>query len=139
MKWHADLELDCREVDDEHRQMFEEFYQLSVACEVGEERGAILTRVKNLREHALYHFATEECLMTRHSYPGVEDQRRHHAWLLRDIDDLAARIMQDGPSLELALTVRGKLIRWLIQHIKDVDRQMMDYITKQPAAVTAAS
>ena len=128
MEWHDDLLLGLPEVDEEHREMFESFVELAGACDEGEERTIIMKRVSVLLAHARSHFATEECLMFTYGYPEIEGQRRHHEWFQRDLDDFAARVMQNGPNLELALNIRGKLIRWLIQHIIEVDRRMVDFI-----------
>lgn len=134
MEWHDDLLLGVPEVDEEHRAMFEHFVALACQCEAGADRGLLLDKVDLLLDEARAHFATEECLMARYGYPQVDDQRRHHAWFQRDLEHFAARILQDGPTAELALTIRGKLIQWLIQHIIEVDRRMVEFVKLHQAA-----
>jgi hemerythrin len=128
IQWDESLELGFKEIDDQHRSIFAQFEKLSAAAQEGSSQELIEQLAKFLFEYAHVHFSTEDKLMQEYKYPKIEMQRHEHGEFTRDANDLTRRIEREGATRELAIETTGKLLRWIIQHIKKHDREMVDYI-----------
>ena len=71
--------------------------------------------------------------MLEYKYPKIEIQRHEHEEFTRESHELKKRIERDGGTRELAIETTGKLLRWIIQHIKKHDRDMVDFVKESIA------
>jgi hemerythrin-like metal-binding protein len=69
--------------------------------------------------------------MVEYNYPRIEEQRQEHAEFSRVASELKSRIELEGITREMAIEMSGKLFRWVVQHIKNHDRDMVNYVKKQ--------
>ncbi len=128
IEWQEDLVLGIQEIDEQHQEMFRRFAAFSDACQEEQGREQLMELLSFMQLYAQNHFASEERLMAEYAYPGVDEQKLHHAQFKRDLEEFAEKVSAGGPTQELALSVKGKLIRWLIQHIRELDRQMVEFV-----------
>jgi hemerythrin-like metal-binding protein len=66
--------------------------------------------------------------MIEYGYPQIETQRHEHGEFTREAHELKKRIEQEGATREVAIETTGKLLKWIFQHIKKHDREMVEYI-----------
>jgi hemerythrin len=71
--------------------------------------------------------------MQQYGYPRIEEQRKEHADFTHDAEDLVKKIHEEGASRELALALTGKMVRWVIQHVRNHDRDMVTFVKEQMA------
>jgi hemerythrin len=128
LQWDESLVLGFDEIDDQHRSIFAHFEKLSEAIQEGSSKEIIEQLAKFLFEYAHVHFANEDRIMVEYKYPRIETQRKEHGEFTRDANDLQRRLEQEGATRELAIETTGKLLRWIIQHIKKHDREMVEYV-----------
>lgn len=131
LKWDDSLVLGIEELDNQHKTIIDQYERLSEATQDGSSNEVIADLVNFLFEYAQVHFATEDSYMVKYGYPDIEKQRREHAEFTRDVDAFKKRIGQGGASRELAINIAGKLVRWIIMHIKSHDGVMFAYIKGQ--------
>jgi len=128
LQWDESLELGFEEIDTQHRSIFEHFAGLSEAVQQGKPDEVIEQLARFLFEYTHVHFTTEDRIMVEYGYPQIDTQRREHGEFSRDAHELKKKIELDGATREVALETTGKLFRWILQHIKKHDREMVAYI-----------
>lgn len=89
-------------------------------------RESALELLEKLDDYSEAHFAAEQILMRRHSYPGYHTHVADHGRLTDELRVLRARIssedVQDLPAE--AETLR----RWLLNHIRSADRSFAAWV-----------
>ena len=133
LRWDETMVLGIEEIDEQHKTVIEKFTWLSEALQAGNGTEQIEEMIAFLDEYVQLHFPTEDKYMLKYVYPKIEEQRKEHGEFTREVRDLKSRIQQEGSSREIAFTATGKLIRWIIQHISNHDREMVEYIVAQSA------
>jgi len=128
LQWDETLVLGHDEIDQQHRSIFENFQKLSEAVQQGQSADVIEQLSSFLYDYTHLHFATEDKIMLEYRYPKIEVQRHEHGEFTRESHDLKKKIELQGGTRELAIETTGKLLRWIIQHIKKHDREMVEYI-----------
>jgi hemerythrin len=128
IEWHEDLATGSIEIDLQHRELFERFGRFSAAFDSGTEPQALLDLLGFLEEYARTHFTYEEEVQERYSFPGLAEQKKSHRLFMADIAALRQQIASNGPTHNLATTLKGKMIRYLIQHLRNDDRKLGDFL-----------
>lgn len=128
LQWDESLELGFEEIDNQHKGIVEHFGKLSEASQQGKSKEIIEELAVFLFDYAHVHFATEDKIMVEYRYPKIEIQRREHGEFTRDTNELKKKIELEGATREIAIAATGKLLRWIIQHIKKHDKEMVDYV-----------
>jgi hemerythrin len=131
LAWDNNLELGVPEIDDQHREIFNYFEKLSTACQAGQGESVLDDVFRFLDDYVAHHFSSEEALMQQHGYPGLTEQQEQHALFRQEIEALRNQPREAGQEHELALAIDRQLVRWLIRHIRNQDREMVEYITSQ--------
>lgn len=130
IEWNESFILGIDEIDQQHRSIVENFTKLSTAVQEGKGTEVLADLADFLVDYAQLHFATEERFMVEYDYPRIDEQRREHEDFKRDSDELRKRIGEGGVSRELALEQTGRMVRWVINHVRNHDRDMVAYILK---------
>jgi len=128
LQWDDSLELGFDVIDQQHKGLVERFDKLSKAAQEGTSHELIEELSFFLLEYAQKHFEAEEKIMEEYVYSKIETQRTEHAAFTRDANELKSTIEQNGATREVAIAATGKLLRWIIQHIKKHDKEMVAYI-----------
>lgn len=131
LTWDETFVLGIDEIDEQHRTIIEQFASFSEAIQAGTAKDVLSETALFLVEYAGEHFATEERYMQECDYPRIEEQRREHQDFTNDAEELVRKIADEGASRELAAALAGKMIRWVIQHIRNHDRDMVDYVKER--------
>jgi hemerythrin len=126
--WDNTFLLGIDEIDQQHKSIVEHFTKFSEAVQDGSAKDVLAEMATFLVEYAQLHFATEERYMVRYDYPRIEEQRSEHADFTRDAEELVKKIQDDGASRELSLALTGKMVRWVIQHVRNHDRDMVMFV-----------
>ncbi len=133
MTWDNSLELGVPELDEQHREIFNNFKRLSTACQEGHGEVVLLEVLAFLKDHVARHFPSEEALMEQHHYPDLPEHREQHAKYRAMVEEFCTQAEGNGNKHELAIEVDRQLIRWLILHIRGSDREMVEYIAAHQA------
>ena len=131
LQWDDNLITGIDEIDAQHKSIVAHLTRLSDAVADDEAKEQLEELSAFLLDHARHHFAAEERYMLEYAYPKIEEQRREHGEFTRDIMELSERFEQEGASRELALVTTGKLVRWVIHHVRNHDRELGEFIRSQ--------
>ena len=127
-KWGPQLETNIPALDDHHRGIFDCINNFCDRCDHDGGTEEVVTLLDTLDRYARKHFAYEEGLQRINKYPGLAVQQEAHASFLADLTHLKETLESTGPTRQLAVATKGKLIRWLSQHIKTLDKEFVDYL-----------
>lgn len=133
LRWDDTMVLGIAEIDEQHKTIIEKFTELSEAFQAGNGTDAIPEMIAFLNDYAEMHFALEDKYMLTYAYPKIDVQRKEHSDFTRDVRELRKKMQQDGVSREISIETSGKLIRWIIQHISNHDREMVSYVIEKMA------
>ena len=128
LTWDESFVLGIDEIDHQHQSIVEHFGKFSTAIQEGCATELLLDMATFLDGYAKEHFATEERIMEKYHYPRIAEQRHEHAEFTRDADELLRRIVNEGASREIAAELAGKMVRWVIQHIRNHDHAMAEFV-----------
>jgi hemerythrin len=98
---------------------------LSVKVPAGRGRDAVETFLPELVGYIKEHFANEEALMQKHSYPGYLDHKVKHTALTNQVLEYANRLKEEKTT---AVELIKFLKNWLTAHIKNIDKKYGPYL-----------
>jgi hemerythrin len=123
--WNASLETGHRQIDLQHQELVELINELTTALEDGREAEALDDILPRLGGYVLFHFGTEEMLMS-----GLPAGNTHAATHFQAHRNFTARVdalrasaaagekLEAGPLAEF-------LQNWLFNHIMVTDRELV--------------
>jgi len=131
--WDSTFVLGIDEIDQQHRSIVEHFTKFSEAVQDGSAKEVLADLADFLVEYGQMHFATEEAYMQKYDYPRIDEQRHEHEEFTLDALELRKRIEEEGASRELSIALNGRMVRWVIQHIRNHDRDLVNFIKARMA------
>jgi hemerythrin len=131
--WEESLRLGVPAIDEQHEEIFVYFDKLSTALREEDGSNVIIELLSYLDNYSSLHFRNEEELMALYRYPGLEEQQRQHAAFRENIVMFTDMLSASEPTHEIALKIDALLIRYFINHVRKLDREIADYIKLLPA------
>ena len=124
--WNKSMELGHPIIDGQHRRLYSLVLELNTALENNSAPGLISRYLQDLLECALTHFESEERIMDRARYPGLEQHKAIHADLLDKGQKIAQAYAAGGVLLNETLATF--FAEWTLKHIQEEDRQAVEFI-----------
>ena len=129
IQWEENLRLGVPVIDQQHEEIFAHFDKLSDALQEGKGSEVVIELLKYLNSFATTHFSDEEDLMAHYKYTGIDEQRQQHILFRENITKFSELLTTtDSPTKEIAIKIDATLIRYFINHVRKLDRQMVDFI-----------
>lgn len=127
MTWDDSYSVGVEQIDNEHKQLIALINEAhnAVFGDEGENDVAIL--ISNMKEYASNHFASEEALMTKYSYPDACEHRALHEQFKIKAQILDSMV-SGGDNAPNPLDVFQFLSLWLIDHILKADKKFGDFL-----------
>ncbi len=119
--------VDIRKIDDEHKKLIEILNKISDAVKTAQDDAKIEKCIDDLVDYTIYHFKTEEELMSAHFYPDFEKHKAQHDKFTRNIleyKQLYSQVKQYSASKVLEY-----LKNWIITHILASDKEYAHFLT----------
>jgi hemerythrin len=126
--WDDSLLLGVELIDQQHKEIFDRFEKLSRACQDQHGSDVVSELLDYLQGYVNSHFADEEAIMEKLSYPELAIQREQHAAFRKDIAAMIAASQQGGDGHRLSLEVDRRLVQWFILHIRNLDSKLATFI-----------
>lgn len=133
--WNDDFITGVTEIDEQHMILVNTFNQALTRLSVDNSSEVLNSITQNMLAYALYHFETEEALMQKYHYPAEGDNlKAQHILEHREFSNKVLNMrndMHDGnkPDKDVLL---GFIYDWLLHHIKQVDKDLTDWLLAQP-------
>lgn len=121
-----DLETGNMIIDREHRELLDTVNKLMDACSSGSGRASVESVAKFLLSYVDQHFAHEEDLQKKSSYPGYSSHRLFHENYKRKLKEIVSGISANVSIADLsALTTQ---IGILVSHIRTEDKKLAEFL-----------
>lgn len=128
MTWSEDLALGVARIDQQHRELFQQFEVILEACRQGQGRSRLVELHQFLADYVERHFADEEALMRAKGYPRLAEHLDQHAAFRAHMASLSAILAVQGPSIALLVETNQKVMHWLAEHIRKADRALAAHL-----------
>ncbi len=129
-EWSPKFILGVKAIDDQHRKLVVILNQLDDLIKNGAPQSDSWVSIFNeLLEYAQYHFKTEEELMFDHSFGGLQDHIKEHAFFRSKITSLKKGL--DANDLHAIDELLYFLMVWLQNHILVVDRRCCVFLNQE--------
>ncbi len=133
--WSKALETGVDVLDAQHRKYLEMvsnyLHQAAKTSEDSENPFELAETLGFLREYASEHFAAEELVMERVSYPDYESHKQEHLFFLKHVDELYREMLANGYSRTLALEVHYYIAEWFVAHIQLTDVKLVEFLNQK--------
>lgn len=114
--------------DEQNQEFIISFNNLSKACQEGECTDVVFTLLKYLNRYASEHLPYEEALMELFKYPKQHEHREQHARFKKDIESYTEMLAHYEPLEELVIKIYRTFFQWIINHIRKLDKDMIEHI-----------
>ena len=124
IEWRESLSVGVPEIDEQHRELLRHFNALLKACEESRGMGELNRLIGFLDEYVVQHFSDEERIQRLRNYGGYLEHRREHESFVARLTALKREIAEGGVAIHHVTETNNLLLKWLINHISKVDRQL---------------
>ena len=128
--WNDELSVGIRELDKQHRKLFETIKRLQQNPAISIHSEAVSEIFQELMDYVSTHFASEERFMAQMGYPGLEQHRAAHIEFTERLSDMMLDAMEqtrDGTAEELFDLMQ----QWLESHIRNDDMHYAAFFKQQ--------
>lgn len=115
-------------IDQEHKQLIDAINSLLEACGQGQGRSKVVETGKFLNDYTAKHFADEEKLQLGVKYPDYTKHKQYHEAFKKTTAGILQGLEKEGPTLRMVGEINKALAGWLINHIKQEDKKLAEYI-----------
>lgn len=126
--WTDDLRVDIRDVDEQHKGLFDLIKQLQIAISEKHEKEAAREILDQLAESTRQHFLLEESLMRLTHYPEFAAHKNQHESLMEQMRTLQHKL--DNESAAINIDLLQFLYDWLTKHIGSSDQRFSKHFEK---------
>lgn len=120
LEWKAEYETGVEEIDLQHRYFMSLINRLSAELDSCEDANYRRRLLDELAKYAVFHFTSEENMMFKFGYAGLERQRLLHLEL---IDQLSWRMQSTAYDDLFAF-----LVSWFVHHTVEEDHDIGDFV-----------
>ncbi len=127
--WREQMNVGIKAIDDDHRKLvelintFEELVRRSPKLDLDQE-ALVRTVLARLQTYAREHFAREERLQVVAGYAGLDENKREHQNLSRDLGNMIDRYHSSVGEPLTGEEMLKFLNSWLVNHIIRIDLKM---------------
>lgn len=122
ISWTSALSTGVQEIDTQHKNLIEIVNRLNDAMQGGQGKDALGTVLDELVQYTVYHFGTEEKLMSEHDYAEKDKHFAEHRQLVADVSAFKEKF--DGGNVMLSTEIMNFLRDWLSKHIMGTDKKL---------------
>ena len=137
LSWRDDYRIGIRDVDAEHKFLFDLINEVHDAHMSAHERKDVLNALTRLVAYAERHFTREEGMMTAQGYPKLDHHRQLHERLYSAIFDLNEKLQSGAKQVDAE--VLRFLKNWLVDHILHEDMDFGSYAESAAAKARKAA
>lgn len=124
IQWTADLSTGSKEIDDQHKTLFDRINCMLDACNEGKGKQEIGSVVAFLEDYVTTHFEAEESYMIQNQYPAYEAHKAQHEDFKKKFEDLKRQIEDQGAGVHTVIATNQLVVRWFVHHIREVDTML---------------
>ncbi len=128
IEWSDSLAVGVREIDNQHKQLFNLVNDLFDAMGKGEGNAILSMTLSDLTKYTVMHFETEEKYMKAYNYTLFVSHKTEHDKLTQQVVDLQNEF--NSGSTRITVKVMNFLKDWLKNHIVQNDVKFGNFLNK---------
>jgi hemerythrin len=123
IRWTKALSIGIQDIDAQHRELIRRIkaFRAGLNKRSRQDVGILLSY---LRLYAVAHFGEEELAMRSARYPGYRHHKEQHDTFMKDLLAMSEKQQKARGSGVAAQGLAAWLESWLVEHVRDVDREM---------------
>jgi hemerythrin-like metal-binding protein len=121
-----DYDVQVAKMNEDHRRIFDYINTLHTRIKAKTPANQLLGTLRDFAEFTRQHFAEEEGLMSRASYPGLPGQQRAHTKLLKQVGEFVASVAA-GEKVDM-IGMLAFFREWLVDHILVTDKKYSQHL-----------
>ena len=138
VKWTKNLETGFDIIDVQHKELVDRINILLNATKNREGKEEIVETIEFLISYVDEHFGTEEKLMIKYNYPKYAEHKKLHDYFVEEVKQMLKDFLDKGGTSNLVVRLNGTLIKWLIDHIMKVDKELAKFFKEKGIVETEA-
>ena len=119
IQFDESLETGIDVVDDQHRSLIEIYNHLDAAFHAHRGQREMAEILARLFQYTKIHFETEEALMERYDYDGLEAHRAEHVALVEQLKKFVIRFKRNEERISVEML--NFVANWVTRHIQESD------------------
>lgn len=129
--WTNDLFVGIELIDEQHKMLIKHLNDLSQSLESQQGPAKIATTLNFLIDYTNFHFTAEERHMAANGYPEFENHKKMHEAFKVSLGNLEEDLVEEGATQSLADSIDTLLVKWLFEHIREVDVEFGIFLKKK--------
>jgi len=125
--WESRYEVNVREIDDQHRQLFALLNRLNEAIEKGEAAAVLHSTLESLLNYTKWHFSAEQLYMETYQYPDTAAHRKQHQRMIEKVNS-SQKEYAGGNILFLCADLSHFVEEWIKGHILHTDQKLAPFL-----------
>ena len=124
--WLKEYSVGNKKLDAQHHKIISLINSLDDYLGDGEAQQPISEVLDELQAYIVEHFSTEEALLQKKKYPGLDEQKKSHDRFIKQFSHLCAEM--DGGVAKQAKNLIDFLVDWWRTHILEEDMRYKKYV-----------
>ena len=131
IQWRDSYAIGIKEIDDQHKQLFDAVDKLFAACSQGKGKEEVGNSLKFLEDYTKVHFTDEQQLHIKYNYPERINHKNIHDNFMKNFEELKREFNEKGAGVLFVSTVNKLFLDWLIKHIGSMDKAFAAFVKEQ--------
>jgi len=129
IKWDDSLSVHIETIDYQHKKLVELINEFYEHIQKGSQKEKMQEVITALKKYTLFHFTTEEKLMTQHHYEGLVVHKKEHEAFVAKVLDFETRY--NAGKMILSVEITNFLKNWVVNHIMGTDKKYSSFLTSK--------
>ena len=116
-----DMEIGVAKIDAQHKELIDRVNSITSMGLKSVSKDETQKTLDLLGRYVVQHFGDEEALQKKCNYPRYEWHRKLHQDFIGDFTKLKEEFSKNGSSVQFAVDLNNRIIKWIMSHIKNAD------------------
>jgi len=124
--WEDELSVGIKSIDDQHKKLIELINQFYENIKTASNKELISDLISGMKNYTIFHFKTEEKLLSQSYYPHFEAHKIEHERFLEKVNTLEERFR--AGKLIISFEITDFLKKWIRNHIMETDSKYREFL-----------
>jgi hemerythrin len=132
-RWREMYSCNITEIDKQHKRLLDigaNLHALVRSKDDGDHYDEIIEFIDELKEYTVYHFKSEEELMYKYGYEGLEEHKKAHEAFINKVNEIDLGDI-DEDQKKATMDILIFIADWIEKHILKVDHRYKDFLNEK--------
>ena len=126
--WRDEYSVNVAKIDAQHKKLVAVINQFNDAIAAGQSRRDLQKLFAVLLDYMLHHFDTEEALLEKHGFPGLEEHKKEHDVFRKKITAFLDTFLDTD--MDVTMDMAQYLVTWLSAHVFSTDKKYSVFLNE---------